>query len=52
MQALYSGNLGLENEQELRMLCSEVASALALGLARIMVSSWRGSGSPLPSTAA
>ena len=36
-QALYSGNLGLENEQELRMLCSEIASALALGQARIRV---------------
>ena len=36
-QALYSGNLGAENEQELRMLCSEIASALALGQARIRV---------------
>ena len=52
MQALYSGNLGPENEQELRMLCSEVASALALGSARIKVSSWHRSMSPLPSTAA
>ena len=37
VQALYSGNLGAENEQELRMLCSEIASALALGQARIRV---------------
>ena len=36
-QALYSGNLGAETEQELRMLCSEIASALALGQARIRV---------------
>ena len=41
LQALYSGNLGDENEQELRMLCSEVSSALALGSARIKVSHWR-----------
>ena len=39
MQALYSGNLGADNEQELRVLCSEVQSALALGSARIRVSS-------------
>lgn len=37
-QVLYSGNLGDENEQQLRMLCSEVSSALALGSARIKVS--------------
>ena len=37
MQALYSGNLGLANEKELQMLCTEVSSALALGETRIRV---------------
>ena len=40
-QALFSGSLGEDNEQELRMLCSEVSSALALGSARIKVRRWR-----------
>jgi hypothetical protein len=39
MQALFSGNLGVDNEQELRVLCSEVQAALALGSARIRVNS-------------
>lgn len=37
MQALYTGNLGLANEKELQMLCTEVSSALALGETRIRV---------------
>ncbi|BDA45524.1 probable serine/threonine-protein kinase CTR1 at C-terminar half [Coccomyxa sp. Obi] len=36
-QALYTGNLGLANEKELQMLCTEVSSALALGETRIRV---------------
>lgn len=37
LQALYTGNLGLANEKELQMLCTEVSSVLALGETRIRV---------------